>query len=136
MLVRAGVMDQGVMRRMKEVEQAVLELDSSVRGEAFAMMREYILDGNEHRILQKSEGEGRRLDSAGPPPALDEFFERHESENDFENALAAAAFWYGQYGTLAFSTQDIRALADNARVTVPMRIDKTLGQLRRDGKPV
>lgn len=130
-------MDEDITRRMKEVEQHVLNLDPSVRGEAFAMMRGYILagqvDANEAAI---TEGDETTTRPTGTPSSLEQFLKTHESEKEHGNVLAAAAFWYEQYGTTAFSTSDIRSMADRAGVTVPMRIDKTLGSTKQDGKPL
>ena len=39
-------MDADIKKRMKEVEQAVIDLDASVRGAAFTMMQDYILNGD------------------------------------------------------------------------------------------
>jgi hypothetical protein len=130
-------MDEAILRRMKEVEQDLLNLDPSVRGEAFAMLRSYILTGQldgDEALTPESESPSNR--EVVTPTDLEEFLKRHESEKEHENVLAGAAFWYGQYGRAAFSSSDIQRMADRAGITVPMRIDKTLGQMKRDGRPL
>jgi hypothetical protein len=123
-------MDEAILTRMQEVDAAVKKLTPEVRAAAFSMMDEYIL-GDEAAVKDETPRQRRKPSPAGD---LDPFFEQHESEKDFENALVAAAWWYSQYGVHPFGTKDIRELADQARVTVPTRPDVFLSGVKRDGK--
>jgi hypothetical protein len=78
-------MDAGIKKRMKEVEQAVLDLDESVRGPAFTVMREYILSGDAGKIgggsigpdggqkspAKKSAAKSTAKSPTGAPPGVD-----------------------------------------------------------------
>ncbi len=130
-------MDESVLARMKEVEAAVKKLDPSVRAAAFAMMEEYILSDDGSASSVESVRGGAKRSPASRPGSATAFMKRHESEKDHENVLAAAAWWYSQYGNAWFEpNKDLRAIADQAGLTVPVRIDMTIRQLKRDDKPV
>jgi hypothetical protein len=129
--------DEGILSRMKEVEKAVKGLDPSIRGEAFAMMRAYILGGEDLAEGDKADVDIETTKKTMPPLGATAFVKRHESEKDHENVLAVAAWWYSQYGNAWFDpNKDLRPIADQAGLTVPIRIDMTVRQLKRDDKPV
>lgn len=124
-------MDKEIVKRMKEVEKAIAALDPSVRGEAFGMMREYILIGDDSADAAAAQPKPK----VGTPRGASAFLKKHESEKDHENVLACAAWWYSQYGNAWFDpNKDLRALADAAGITVSTRIDMTVRQTKRDGK--
>lgn len=129
-------MDRDILKRMKEVEKAVLGLDESVRAAAFALMRDYILGGGGSTDVGDSGGTElkRRVTT---PKGASGFFQKHESDKDAENVLACAAWWYSQYGNAWFNpNKDLRALADEHGLTVSTRIDMTIRQMKRDDKPL
>jgi hypothetical protein len=134
--------DVSVLERMKEVETAVKVLDPEVRGEAFEMFRSYIL-GSSAETSDQGGGSGVQLEkrtaepakvrptdppSAPAPTEFGEFIDRFESDTAADNAMALAAFLYGEYGIEPFSIQEIEDLAAKAGVTVPSRIDMTIRQ--------
>jgi hypothetical protein len=135
--VREGdVVDKEILKRMKEVEKAVATLDPAVRGEAFSMMRGYILGGAAASADDVGGDEAGATRQATPRGAA-AFLKKHEGEKDHENVLAVAAWWYSQYGNAWFDpNRDLRTIADAAGLTVPIRIDMTVRQIKRDGKPV
>lgn len=77
----------------------------------------------------------------GPPPPADmtpdqdaaTFFSTHGGK-PHENALAIAAYFYSQYGSSPFSYDDVKKTAGEVGMTIPDRLDMTLGHATRDGK--
>lgn len=61
------------------------------------------------------------------------FFEALKNGKPSENALAAAAYYYSQYGSAEFSVDEMRDLADDVGVTVPERLDMTYLSATREG---
>lgn len=57
-------MDSEIVKRMQEVEKAVLQLDESVRGAAFEVMADYILNGDAETGGGGSTGPAARKSSA------------------------------------------------------------------------
>lgn len=130
-------MDASILKRMKEVEKAVLDLDESVRGAAFLVMQDFILGeaGSEPGPTRKTAtrrpaAKGTKEDAVPPkidPPAdFNGFMDMFESEKEADNAKTIAAHLYREYGIEPFSVDEVRKLADAGGVTVPDRVDKTL----------
>jgi hypothetical protein len=130
--------DSGVVKRMKEVEQAVLDLDESVRGAAFAMMESYILgEPRKSGIFSvgRSDAPGDSgEDFDGEDEAIATFFSSREIKKPADAVYAAAGYLYSQYGSAPFTTKDIQDLADQVGLTVPGRIDMTLRNARKNKK--
>jgi hypothetical protein len=139
-------MDERIRKRMREVEQAVLDLDESVRGAAFLVMQGYILEGSttrelgtegirEDRSSAKRTRAGKGDEKATPPPAdFTGFVDTFESDNESDNAKMIAAHLYSEYGAEPFSLDEVRRLAKAGGVTVPERLDMTLLQATSDKK--
>jgi hypothetical protein len=131
---RRSEVDREIVKRMKEVEKALTSLDPSVRGEAFAMMRGYILGGgasaDDNNVVDP---EQKRTTPRGAAA----FLKKHEGKKDADNVLAVAAWWYSQYGNTWFNpNENLRPLADQAGLTVSTRIDNTIRQMKREDKPL
>lgn len=62
------------------------------------------------------------------------FFNREEKLKPSDCAYLCAAYHYAMYGTLSFSLDDLRAIAADAGVVLPDRVDKTLKQAGKNGK--
>lgn len=130
-------MEAGVLQRMREVEQAVLELDESVRASAFSMMGGYIL--GEQTV-------SRRSASAGPDAnedvestegvGLGDFFAGRDTDKPAEAVMAIAAYLFQQFGSEPFTLQEVRDIADEVGLTIPERIDMTLKGATRNGRPI
>lgn len=132
-----------VIARMKEVEQAVLGLDETVRSAAFSIMGEYIVTGRlgddqarEGTGLGASPGTARMESGEFLPGGFTDFMDRHESDNPADNAKAIAAYLYGEYGVEPFALEEVRDLAARAGVTIPARVDKTFLQAKHERKPL
>lgn len=128
-------MDVGVRQRMSEVEEAVLELDQSVRAAAFAMMKSYILSGqlgaSSPPLLERDSRE--QLESADPG-SLRDFFESRDLSKPAKAVMEITAYLFQEFGSEPFTTQEIRDIADEVGITVPQRIDMTLKSAKKNGK--
>jgi len=126
-------MDKNVLKRMKEVEQAVHSLEESVRGAAFSMMKDYILVGADRPAMDRTTPKRTSQDDAGNDGAgrdVESFFADKEIEKPADAVYAIAAFFYSQYGAAPFTVQNVQDLADQVGLTVPGRIDMTLRNAR------
>jgi hypothetical protein len=132
-------MDENILKRMKEVEQAVLGLHESVRGPAFAMMESYILGESRRRPKIRAEPDG----SADPGSEssddmvdddVEAFFAGREVKKPADAVYAIAGYFFSQYGSAPFTTQHVQDLADQVGLTVPDRIDMTLRNAGRNKK--
>jgi hypothetical protein len=73
-------------------------------------------------------GDGRLAEGA------EAFFAAHQGDTPAENAFIVTAFLYNEYGASTFSMDDVRGIGDDVGLTLPDRVDVTLGQAKRDGK--
>jgi hypothetical protein len=62
------------------------------------------------------------------------FFDRGEPLKPAENALLCCAYHYAQYGSQAFSLDQVRDIARDAGLVLPDRVDMTLKGAGKDGK--
>jgi hypothetical protein len=120
---------------MKEVDKAVAVLDPSVRGEAFAMMEDYILGetadspASAPSITPRSRSRG-----GGASDEPDSFFGDREMKLPKDAALGIAGYLYAQYGTEPFTLKEVEEVADKVGLTIPDRLYMTFSGSRRDGK--
>ena len=120
------------VKKLNEINKVVEKLDPAIRGQAFALLEDYVGAGKVTR--QRPEGgkpkdqeeEEPPADSSDLEAALEAFIATIDSTQPADNAKALAAFHYSQYGKASFTTDDIQKLADDGGLTVPDRIDMTL----------
>jgi hypothetical protein len=65
---------------------------------------------------------------------LASFFSRQGDLKPSDYAQLCAAYHYSLYGTAAFSLDELRAIATEAGVVIPDRVDMTLNQAIKKGK--
>jgi len=65
---------------------------------------------------------------------LAQFFGRDEKLKPSDHAQLCAAFHFSQYGTASFTLDELRAIAGEAGVVLPDRLDMTLTQASTNGK--
>ena len=129
-------MDENILKRMKEVEQAVLDLDESVRGVAFAMMEPYILgDVARSDTLVR----GKTVDSSDSRgnddgDSVEAFFAERDITKPADAVFAIAGYWYSQYGSAPFTMENIQELADQVGLTLPDRPDNTFRNATKSKK--
>jgi hypothetical protein len=117
-------------------EQVSVIKDAGLRRIAFEKLLEAALPSGKARASEQDEKPG----TIGASPKHSEagdiegFFSRLNHDKPADNALAIAAYHYSQYGSAAFTTDEIREIADDVGVTVPERLDMTYVQAKREGK--
>jgi hypothetical protein len=140
--------DSRIVKRMKEVEKVVLQLDETVRSAAFAIMRDYILAGADRATSEgQPPGSQRRTGSSRAdatekkttskvvaPAGLEAFLNKFESDRPDHNARAIAAHMYREYGLEPFTLEEVRELATEGGVTIPARVDMTFAQAKHEKK--
>jgi hypothetical protein len=127
-----------IVKRLQKVDGVIKKLDPAIRGDAFSLLKPYI--GSTASV---SPGGGsttpKTSNGAGDQAELDlteaeDFFTTHEGGKPAENAYLAVGYLYSQYGASPFSIDDVRAVADHAGLTLPDRVDVTLGGAKKGGK--
>lgn len=108
------------------IDKYVRQFDESVRREAFIVLS---------KVLESGTPREPRLEQHHIAPGRDDFFSSRTQGKPADNAHLVAAFLYGQHGT-DFSLSDLREVASDVGVTIPERVDVTLGGAQRDGRPL
>jgi hypothetical protein len=122
------------VKRLQEVNEVIEKLDPAVRAQAFTLLSDYVTGTTtNHKPAAPADSEPP---AETPDPASDgsDFFAKHPNGRPSENALAIAAYLYGQYGVQPFQLDDIRKTATAVGLTIPDALDMTLKQAARDGK--
>jgi hypothetical protein len=125
------------VKRVNEINKVVEKLDPAIRGQAFALLEDYVGAGKVGaRRPEKggAEADAEPEDASDQEADLEAFVGKLESDAPADNAKALAAFHYKRYGKAVFGTDDINELAEEAGVTVPTRIDMTLKGAKVGGK--
>lgn len=130
--------------RLKEINEVITQLDESIRPAAFDVLRPYV-DGRASPARERDDRQGVSNGDNNVAIANDllvdrdivrEFLGEHHSEKPAENVKAIAGLVYSRYGTSEFTAQEVREVAHEAGVTVPDRVDVTLGTARVNKKPL
>ncbi len=117
------------VERLKNANAVIAKLDAAIREEAFSVLLPYVKgtpapkggrDGG-----NAGGGGGENGDAVEPPTDRDDLLNKHGGE-PVDNVLLAAAAWYMEYGSAAFSKADIQEVLDSAGMTAPVRVDRTL----------
>jgi hypothetical protein len=120
-----------------EIAQKIVSLlineDSGTRGRAIRAAMTLL---GEKPIAGDTSAERAKAPLRGPEASLDlgQFFNRGDKLRPSDNAQLCAAYHYSLYGTAAFSLDEIRAIAKNAGVVLPDRLDMTLSSATHAGK--
>jgi hypothetical protein len=118
----------GIAVRLKEVSGVVETLDPSIRGQAFDLLRAYVIgDAGAPRPGVKEAANEVRYEG------LADLIGANHKEKPADNAFLLAANHYAQSGTEPFSTKEIEEAAADAGLIIPERVDKTFVSARRDG---
>ncbi|MGE3650398.1 MAG: hypothetical protein AB7G10_18835 [Reyranellaceae bacterium] len=119
-----------------EIAQQVVKILAGVDQETQkrALDAVMILLGHEPRkpFQERKVAEIDRDDAAGED--LGTFFQRDGDFRPADYALLCAAFHFSQFGNSGFTLQDIRAIASNAGVVIPDRLDMTFANSTDKGK--
>jgi hypothetical protein len=128
--------------RLKKVNEVVSDLDPAIRSEAFSILKDYVVgepvphsrtptakQRQQEKIEQHAETDGD-IDFS----SAEDFFSKHDTKKPHENARLAAAWYFREYGSSPFSYDDIKAIGGEVGLTLPERIDMTLGAAKTGGK--
>lgn len=118
-----------LVKRLKEVNAVVTELDETIRARAFTLFEPYLAGEKETASNGKTRRSVERKPDAGP----ESFFGKLETSKPSDNALAIAAYLYSRYGS-EITLDEVRALANDVGLTIPSRVDMTFGSAYRKGK--
>ena len=120
-------------KRLQKINAIIAKLDPAIRAEAFSILKPYVIGhaGRDSHVTGNKEERGEQ--GTGDDDA-EAFFSSHESKKPADNALLVVAFFYGKYGSEAFSLDEIQEIANDAGITIPERVDMTLRAAKRNGK--
>ena len=117
-------------KKLLEVNKIIKRLDVSIRPGAFSLLQGYII--SETAPSKEHRGKNKPPHDQVEDPAS--FFSKHNHEKPSENGLLLSAYHYSQFGTSAFTIEEMEELANGVGVTIPERLDMTFLQAKRDGK--
>lgn len=114
--------------RLKEVGDAVDKLPPEIRSSAFDLLKDYV-SGTAAVPSGKSNHQSTQNHSDGG-----DLFLQFNHEKPSDNVRLIAASLYQEYGSEPFSVEEIKAVAADAGVTVPGRVDMTLNSAVEKGR--
>jgi len=114
--------------RLQEVGDVIERLPPEVRGDAFALLKEY--------VLPRSAGPSKGPDDQSVPDNAGDtnLFTQFDHEKPSDNVRLISAYFFREYGSESFSVDEIKALAAETGLTVPERVDMTLANATEKGK--
>lgn len=120
--------------RLEEIGKVINKLPSEIRLEAFSLLKGYVATnlataGDGGKVEAGSENDGD-IDGMGDGG----LFSEHNHEKPFENVYLVTAHLFQQHGSEPFTVAEIEAVAADAGITVPDRVDMTLRSAKDDGK--
>ena len=129
-----------MVKRLREVNEIVSQLDGAIRAEAFSVLRPYV-EGDESAPPPPPPPGGRKpragAAKARTGDSFRDFVAQHENhDKPADNVFAIAAWWYSQYGLAPLNRATVEQMASEVGMTVPTRSDGTLNQASREGKKV
>ncbi len=120
------------VKRLKEVNEVIKDLDPAIRESALALLSEYVT-GQAIEPTATHQSNNGDADQLVTQDATN-FFAKFPDGKPSDNAILIAAHLYGQYGAEAFKLDEIRETAKSVGLTIPTSLDMTLKQAQRDGK--
>ena len=127
-----------VVSRLKEIGDVVKELPAEMRTSAFELLKPYARGDvaapvAAAKVAAKSPGQDAEV-AAAASADQETFFQSHHHDKPSQNVYLIAADFYREYGCEPFTVKDVKDVADKVGVTVPNRIDMTLGGAKDSGK--
>jgi len=120
------------VKRLKEVNDVIKDLDPAIREGALPLLAEYVT-GYPIECRQDVRPASNNSDGAAAPDAA-QFFAKYPDGKPSDYAILIAAFLYGEYGAEPFRLDEVREIAKSVGLTIPTSLDMTLKQAQRDGK--
>jgi hypothetical protein len=130
---------EDTVKRLQEVNGVISKLVPAIQQDAFFLLTGYVsgqgLPAPGQVKQQGSKGsEGGTEDGDIDLIGAEQFFTTHEGGKPSDNAYLCVAYLYSQYGAAPFSMEDVRAVANQAGLTLPDRVDVTLAGAKKGGK--
>jgi hypothetical protein len=120
------------VKRLKEVNEVIKDLDPAIREGALPLLAEYVTG----QAIGRKPAHRPNDDDVGqtvPQDAAD-FFAKFPDGKPSDNAILIAAHLYGQYVAEPFRLDEVRETAKSVGLTIPASLDMTLKQAQREGK--
>lgn len=137
----SGSAYEDTIKRLQEINGVISKLDPAIRQDAFSLLKSYVAGqglpaAGQVRQQGDNGSEGGGEDGDIDLSDAEQFFTTHEGGKPSENAYLCVAYLYSQYGAAPFSLEDVRAVANQAGLTLPDRVDVTLAGAKKSGKPL
>lgn len=115
--------------RLHEVGKIIEKLPTEIRNEAFGFLKGYISQQVAAPARKESPAEHEADSGDGA-----DLFSKFDHNKPSDNARLIAAHLFQEYGSEPFSVEEVKAVAANVGITIPDRVDKTLGTAAENGK--
>jgi len=126
------------VERLRQVNDAIKDLDDAIKTQAFEVLRPFITKGKGSAAsapaAHPEPAEASHADGGDGEAGLREFLAAQDGSKPSDNVRAIVAWLYGQYGIQPFKASEVEVLAHQVGVTVPTSVNMTLTQMSRDGK--
>jgi hypothetical protein len=123
------------VKRLRAVNQEVSKLDPAIRGEAWDLLKPYVIGAP---VPSHGDGGTGARAPAKQPRDLDvrTLLDEHASDDGpIENGLLVAAILYGTYGDGPFEPKEFKAVGDEHRLLMPI-MHNFLPRTKRDEKKI
>lgn len=113
--------------RLQEVGKFIEKLPAEIWGGAFELLKGYVsqqaaTSANSFANQQKDGGDEASI------------FSRFDHDRPSDNVRLIAAHFFQEYGSEPFSVEEVKAVAADAGITIPDRVDMTIAQAKDSGK--
>ncbi len=124
---------EGRISRLQEIGKIVEKLPVAIQGEAFQYLKAYISPAY---ISPKATSASNHISPLPDPEdgGGESLFARFDHDKPSDNVRLVVANIFQEYGSELFSADEVNASAAVAGITVPERVDMTLGNATEKGK--
>lgn len=119
------------VKRLKEVNEVIKDLDPAIREGALPLLAEYVTG---HPAVEGAEKQTDNGNSGATLGGAAEFFAKFQEGKPSDNAISIAAYVYSQYGTEPFKLEEISEIARSVGLTIPTSPNMTFNAAQREGK--
>ncbi|MDE3099236.1 MAG: hypothetical protein KGJ88_07155 [Verrucomicrobiota bacterium] len=116
--------------KLLEIDKIIKRLDATIRPAAFSLLQDYVLAGVAAGKEKSKAVTTENLGSEG----REGFFSKFNHDKPSDNVLLLCAYHFSQYGSAAFTTDEISDLANEVGVTIPNHPAMTIKAAQRKGK--
>jgi hypothetical protein len=116
--------------RLQDVGKVIDKLPAEIRSDAFGLLKGYVSGRSEPDFDDRQKNREADIDSSGDT----NLFGRFDHGKPSDNVRLIAAHLFQQFGSEPFSADEVNAIAADAGITVPARVDMTLRNAKENGK--